>query len=799
MKRSHLLSVATLLVASVALGCGDSRTSLPTDPLTSGEASRASVPGTCTTLANLTALTRTVFSAGSPDANSVLGKLDNLDKQLKRGNLAEAQAQANNIVAYVQAKAAAGRLVGTRAQVQLLINGVLCYAGLLDNTVLVYPSDQPQVVTDKSGQAGISLPANPVDVPTLITLKLLDPAGPSPLITKLDKYPGYLEITSSSSLARPAVVAVCPSVSVPAEVVGRLRLGHQGSAGFEITPPADGGFLNCSGVAASRLPAWLRQVAQLVLPRPLYAATTFFGGGVGGLASEFSPFGPVDPAVSYSGGVGGLASEFSVTRGTAVSASQAPSASIPMPSVSPVAHLNALSAACPPVEATAGTDVSPECRPVVTISTRNGTLLQNVPVGWAVSTGGGVVAPSSPPGGTCGAYGPSAATTTDAFGKAGVCWTLGPSAGTNTVFATPTAGGDAPNGVSFVPAKITFTATGTLLTPTAMANGESATYDGLAHPGSGSCSNGITPALSYGGGAVPVDVGSSTLTVTCAGPSFVSTTATASIVITPALPQISVVCPASVVYTATPQAPCTATVSAPGLTGSLTPSYASNVNTGIATASANQGAGGNYLAASGSMTFTITSAPLTATAGSGTMTYGGSVPSIPCTMSGLLGGDAATVSCTTVVPATLAAGVNVTTPQVLQPDVQNYSVQPQPGTLTVQFTQQDCFASPLASSLDAVNAPQSKGSVIQVRCALVDVTGTPVLTGSGDLIVQDLGPHGVSTPVNVLTRSNAFVASSHGLVYLLDTSDASFVTTHYYRVIAQWNDGSSSTGYLLIR
>ncbi len=422
MQRYPRFSIATLLVALFALGCTDSKTSPPTDPIVAGDASRSATPGTCTTLENLKALTNTVFGAGSPNANAVLGKLDNLDKQLKKGHIAEAQDQARNIVAFVQAAATAGGLPGTPAQVQALISGVLCYAGLLPNTFLIFPSDQPQVITDPTGQGGISLPANSVTVPTLITLVLLDPSGTSPLVTKLDKYPGYLEITSTSILTQPAVVAVCPSISVPTDVVGRLRLGHQTSTGFQITPAADGGFLNCSGIAASRRPGWLQQLAQFVLPQPLYAATTMFGGGVGGLASEFSPFGPVDPQLSVT---------------------------------------SSIDPACTAMEAPAGTALSSACRPVVTIATLNGTLMQNVPVGWDVISGGGAIAPNFLLTGTCGTFSTTAATTTDASGKAGVCWTLGPAIGTNTVEATPSVGGDAPVGVNFAPTSIIFTATGT--------------------------------------------------------------------------------------------------------------------------------------------------------------------------------------------------------------------------------------------------------------------------------------------------------------------------------------------------
>jgi len=157
------------------------------------------------------------------------------------------------------------------------------------------------------------------------------------------------------------------------------------------------------------------------------------------------------------------------------------------------------------------------------------------------------------------------------------------------------------------------------------------------------------------------------------------------------------------------------------------------------------------------------------------------VPSLPCTMSGLLGDDAATVSCTTDSPATIAAGVNVTMPLVLQTTARNYAVAPRSGTLVALFAMHDCFASPLANTLESVSTSQQNGAGIDVRCNLLDASGATVLTARGNLTVQDLGVHAASTAVTILTRSNAFAAG------------------HYYRVIAEWSDGSSSTGYFRIQ
>jgi hypothetical protein len=98
-----------------------------------------------------------------------------------------------------------------------------------------------------------------------------------------------------------------------------------------------------------------------------------------------------------------------------------------------------------------GNPLPEACYPLVSISTRLGTVLANVPVDWDIPSGspGAIAARSGPLGSlVCGPFGTAAATTTSAAGNAGVCWTLG-GVGLNRVIATPRAGGDAPDGVVF--------------------------------------------------------------------------------------------------------------------------------------------------------------------------------------------------------------------------------------------------------------------------------------------------------------------------------------------------------------
>jgi hypothetical protein len=808
MRRRIASTIGLLMVAVLLLSCGDDsrRFTGPSSRPVTPDSRRSDVtPGTCTTLSNLQSLVNSVFGAGSPNANSAQGKLSNLDKQLKQGNLAGAQDQARNIVTFIQTKAAQATLPGTSAQIQALISGVLCYAGLSPDTFLILPSDNAQVVKNSTGQAGLSLQANTVTVPTLITITVL-PANAPPLTTKLDQYPGFIALTQSSPLTKPAVVAVCPASSVPGDVLGRLRLGHQAATGFEITPPADASFLDCSqATAQSWVPNWLHRLASLVLPTPLYAKT-LFGTGVGGLATEFSPFAPVDNGLFLAGGVGGTVTEFQRTprrdsltlRMPLATAPQDASTRAPSRSLTPRDRLNTVvNGVCTEIDALIGTAVETECRPVVTVKTFQGTLLQNVPVGWAVGLGGGVVAPEETLTHTCGVFGSSASTSTNVNGNASVCWTLGATPGTNTVVATPSAGGDAPAGVVFN-GNVTFTATAKQITPTAGATGGTFVYDGLGHPGSGTCSNNLTPALSYDGdGSVPKNVGTYTLTVTCGAgnPLYVTVTANAPIQITPAATTTAVTCPPSVVYTGGARTPCSATTTGPGLNTPVAPTYTSNVNVGTATANAAYAGGGNYLASNGSANFQITAAATTASVSCPASVLFTGSPVTPCT--GLVTAPGLSQALT---PTYVSNIVGMATATVNYGGGGNYLPSTASTAFKILYVQSGCFSSPIYSVMPTTKSFQNKGSNIPVKCALLTAQGAGVTNATGDLLVQDKGTDGLASPVTVFSLANAFNASSSGnYAFGLDTSLPGFVSGHYYYLTATWSDGSKTNGWFYIK
>ncbi|MCE9600897.1 MAG: hypothetical protein K8S21_01620 [Gemmatimonadetes bacterium] len=485
----HLRLAASLGLVLLAAACSDIPTAAPEAQLQQVDVSSSIVAGTCTNLVQLNALAAQIFTReSSPNINSVLGKLKELDKLVKKGKIREAKRQAAEIVAFTLKKSKKkgrgrdrdrdrdrdrereneGGLGGTPAQLKAFTNAVLCFAGidievvLPANSFLVMPADTQQVLTDTTGNIGVQFPADPVAEPTLITFAVVPDTftqpGGGPLDTKLDQYPGFIVITKTSEsnapLSKPVVVGVCATGAIPQIVRDRLRLGHGASTGFEVTPSASADFIQCPNLVADAGPAPLWQrLASALLPQQLHAfQNESFGGGVGGTVTEFSPFAPVDPQLEFGGGVGGTVTEFIRVPAPGVPTPRKKGTPLNRPSI----------VADPCAAATVGSTVTPACEPFIVVRTRMGTLLENVPVTWSVTGGNGSVAGRS---GTCGSFGANAISLTGVNGRAGACWTLGTTAGLNTIRATPGAGGDAPDGVVFVPASRDFSMTGTADVP----------------------------------------------------------------------------------------------------------------------------------------------------------------------------------------------------------------------------------------------------------------------------------------------------------------------------------------------
>lgn len=461
-----LLGVGALVVLAA---CADTPPDL-TSPDVAANVRPTNTPGTCVTPQALEGRVNAAFGAGSPDANAVIGRVRTMVRAVQRNNLPQAQGLANNIVDFVARKNDQSPLPGGQAAVENLVIGVYCFVGLgdpganPDNSILIMPDDQPQVLLGTGGQSGIRFDANPVAEPTLVTITTLTPPAPNAppiLLTKLDQYPGYVNIVKTSPnnlpLAKPVIVEICPTVAIPAEVLQRARLGHQrapGAAGFEVKPSGGNGILTCANVADAR--SSFRRALDGVLEATLFpkvANAALFGGGITGNVNEFSPFGIVDPVLSFGGGITGNVNEFRLeggrTAGVNLSMGQ---------QAGPCANGQ--------IVGTAGQPLPQECRPQIRITTRNGTPFANVPVTWTTLPGdNGTIAPFTAAG--CGTFGSPFTVGTGAAGYARACWTLGQTVGPQQLRATVQLGGEANSPeIVFEPATLLFTATAQAPVPT---------------------------------------------------------------------------------------------------------------------------------------------------------------------------------------------------------------------------------------------------------------------------------------------------------------------------------------------
>jgi hypothetical protein len=464
--RKNRLFLATAAVFVFANACGENGR-LPTDA--SELKSVTSNATSCASYEGMVALTNVVYGSGSPNAKSALAKLKTVNEDLGKNHLSQAREHAMNLIDFIaksarlQHSTGQSRLPGTPAQINELVNDILCFvtiAGTVtdaEEAFVVTPADPQDTIVNVEATAGVVLPPNVVSEPTIITIEPIPftstGPGTGPLNTKLDQYPGYYYLSQLSAtnapLLSPVTVAVCPAASVPVSIRARLRLGHDASTGFELTPPANADFLVCPVEAPSIQASSTGMKGVTLLSKTASITLAGATGGVGGTTGTFSPFGTVDYNLSATGGVGGTTGTFIQLGGMSVAA---------MFDGRPLA----VTATC--TEAPLGSAVTQACRPTVTIQTLLGTKLENVPVTFAVTQGGGATAGDA--GGTCGLFGSSAVVTTSNFGVAIACWNLGAAAGMNTIVATPSTGGDVPATAIFTPATLTFNVNGVVVDDT---------------------------------------------------------------------------------------------------------------------------------------------------------------------------------------------------------------------------------------------------------------------------------------------------------------------------------------------
>jgi len=319
------------------------------------------------------------------------------------------------------------------------------------------------------------------------------------------------------------------------------------------------------------------------------------GGGVGGTATEYSPFDPVDAELRVAGGVGGTATEYTISPAGPTGFAP-PKPAVTKPRFGAAKTLASTSGpaftvsggVCTAVAAPWSSALEQECRPGLIVRTALGTLMRNVPVSWNVGLGGGSIAAETPVTRACGVFGATTSGSTDTTGRAGICWILGAELGTNTAVATPSVGGDAPPSVTFVPATTTFTATAIKRTPTTNITCADAVYNAanqalcsatVVDPFTAAA---LTPfTLAYALTAAPAtpvtphDAGDYTGTVSYVETAkYFANSASAAFHITKATPVVSLTCPtAPVLYNGADQpALCSgATAAGVGTESSLTP------------------------------------------------------------------------------------------------------------------------------------------------------------------------------------------------------------------------------------
>jgi hypothetical protein len=454
MRRQFSLLVLSALVL-FAGACRDT-----SSPTAARALATASTTETCTTdLNTVLGLAADAFGAGSPNFNSVRGKIENLQLQLTNNNKAAANDRAHDIVNFTLSKNAETPLPGGEDAVAAFANSVYCFAGIditvedPSNSKLIFPLDLPQIIYNDDFTSAVSFGGDPVFEPSLVTITK-NTSSQLGGLTKLDRFPGYITITfqnaSGTTLKIPATVSVC-AFDVPDDVFDDLRLGHgkNNATVFEITPAPSGDDpiaapLECESPTpelafAERL---VRAVSSFLSPSSLHASATAVavrGGGISGTVSEFSPFEPVDTKLrSAGGGISGTVSEF--LRASPMMDLRADAGIQSL--------LNTPDCSAIPV----GTAFPSECLPTVTVRTRtNNTPFANVPVEWSIpATSGGTIAIANGnlSSYSCGTYARSQSDLTNAEGASAVCWQVD-TVGAYRVTARPMIGGDAIEGVTF--------------------------------------------------------------------------------------------------------------------------------------------------------------------------------------------------------------------------------------------------------------------------------------------------------------------------------------------------------------
>ena len=335
--------------------------------------------------------------------------------------------------------------------------------------------------------------------------------------------------------------------------------------------------------------------------------------------------------------------------------------------------------------------------------------------------------------------------------------------------ATATATYTGTNDYAPVTTSVNFAITPALVTATA--GSYTGVYDGTSHAPSPclitgaaigvstlSCSNNpASVGLTVGGPTAIVPV------VSGGNPAdFTVTLVDGSYTISKAGTTVTVTCPASEIYNGAAQIPaCTATVTGPDLNQAVTPvTFSNNVNVGPATASATFAGDSDHAGSTGSTTFQITPAAVTATAGTYSGFYTGTTATIPpCQIIGVT--FATGLTCTN---NPINAGPGLGTNVMVQPDVTgdtgNFTITLTNGSWTISAQPETVtITGGLAQNYNNGNP------VAAVTTATSPLTGLPVqvlygTSGSPSNPTSTTPPSAVGSYAVLATISNADYSGS---------------------------------------
>jgi hypothetical protein len=311
------LTVLALAAIGVVAACSD----VAREP--AAPTPRFDMHGTCPTPAAVQQMIQNVVPSGG-NRSSALAKFNQIVRSMERGNVADAQARALDLVDFLLSRYRSGA-VGSitdpvkRVQMEALMDAILCTAGLPPMfggslgpdgvAVFILPDSPDLTVVTQTGFAGVHVPTGSVSQPTLVTITRL-PDFPGPLLTQFDQFPLFYQYNSipASSFLNDLTVGTCVATSANPNDPSRLRVAHNippfEMGSIEVLPLAAATFLDCEDADIASLPSGsrmldlansgtrllIRTAMAVLLPQSAWAR----GSGLGGTTRTFSPFGAID-------------------------------------------------------------------------------------------------------------------------------------------------------------------------------------------------------------------------------------------------------------------------------------------------------------------------------------------------------------------------------------------------------------------------------------------------------------------------------------------------------------------------